>query len=160
MICRTGSPPAQSLSRPDVKGSKRKLRAALVLTLLVMMIMSPRVYAAALRLDERTITEGPNTFTERTIVYEAAAGEANEATVSLPERQLLVTDSGATIFAGAPCKPIGPNAATCPLSRRINGIKVLAAISTTRSRQPTYRSIFVAVLVMTSSEVTLASTYS
>ena len=86
------------------------------LVLLVVLLAPPGAWGATLRLEEQTFREGPNTFTVRSLVYEAAAGEANETTISRVASRFVIADPGATISAEAPCTSIGPNEAACSAS--------------------------------------------
>jgi Ca2+-binding RTX toxin-like protein len=92
-----------------------RLRAgvAFALALLVIIVPPAGAWGSTLRFDEQTVREGPNTFTVRSLVYEAAAGEANETTISRVPGGFVVADPGATISAEAPCTSISPSEAAC-----------------------------------------------
>jgi hypothetical protein len=98
---------------------------ALGLALLVFALAPTGAQGAILRLEEQTFREGPNTFTVRSLVYEAAAGEANETTISRVAGRFVITDRGAMISAEAPCTSIGPSEAACSASG-VRFVRVLA----------------------------------
>jgi Ca2+-binding RTX toxin-like protein len=89
------------------------------------MLAPPEALGATLRLEEQTFREGPNTFTVRTVEYEAAAGEANNATISRVADRFVVTDLSATVSAEAPCTSIGPNEAACS-AMEVEFVRILA----------------------------------
>jgi Ca2+-binding RTX toxin-like protein len=95
----------------------RKGRPDLAATLAVAvasLVISSSALGATFRVVETTITEGDETFTVTSLLYEAAAEETNEATISRAGERIVVADPGATITADAGCTSIGANEAACP----------------------------------------------